>query len=660
MIRIISILLSLSFVLLTTLRAQDTTSVYVSAHPDDWQLFMNPNAYNDLKNPNHKIIFLHTTAGDNGAGIGNNNYYLAREEGSLRAIRFMSNTFTSGAGLGINMNETTQVINGHPIKKFTYRNAVAYFLRLPDGHPQESLEKIYQGIVSSIGAVDNSTTYTSLGDLKNTMKAIVEAEASNLNKLVFHVADDDHTHNPGDHSDHIFSSKIMQDVAAEINNVTLKLYTEYHTSTLNQNIFEDDFMINAGTWGSTASGLSDLQHSSTWDQVHNAWVAKQYFRTKKVTSPASIAYNKPAYSSSNEPGHIAANAVDNNFSLSNYWSASPHGQWWMVDLQNTYDVNTIKVFNYYDGTRYYQYDVEASLDSITWTKIVDHSTNTTAATATGDSFAVSTTARYLRVNMTHNSANPGVHIIEFEAYGNLALLNTTNVALNKTTNSSSNEPGHIAANAVDNNFALTNYWAASPHGQWWMVDLAGNYDLNKIKVFNYYDGTRYYRYDVEASLDNVTWTKIADHSTNTNVATAAGDSFAVSTTARYLRVNMLFNSANPGVHIIEFEAYGVLAASPSISAPGVSAKTVVDNDQFILSPNPSSSMFNVDLSKNLGEAVKYFIVDFSGNIVRYGEFNAEHNTVESIDMSNQRGGTYFIQFECENGETTSKTMLLSK
>jgi hypothetical protein len=127
------------------------TNVYVAPHPDDWQLFMNPNAYTDLKNPNKKVIFLHITAGDDGDGTGTN-FYLAREEGSLRAIRFMSNTFSTG--IGSNMNKTTVTINGHQIPKFSYRNATAYFLRLPDGnvngdgyilHNNVSLKKLYEG-----------------------------------------------------------------------------------------------------------------------------------------------------------------------------------------------------------------------------------------------------------------------------------------------------------------------------------------------------------------------------------------------------------------------------------------------------------------------------------------------------------------------------------
>ena len=104
------ILCSLSFV--PSICAQNL-EIYVSAHPDDWQLFMNPNAYKSVANPENKVIFLHTTAGDAGHGMGFNDYTLAREEGSLRAIRFMCNSLVEDAGLGKEMNEEHAKINGH-------------------------------------------------------------------------------------------------------------------------------------------------------------------------------------------------------------------------------------------------------------------------------------------------------------------------------------------------------------------------------------------------------------------------------------------------------------------------------------------------------------------------------------------------------------------
>ena len=266
--------------------------VYTSAHPDDWQLFMNPHAYHSLKAEGTKVVFIHTTAGDAGSGTGFNNYYLAREEGSLRAIRFMCNTLGDKTRLGTDMKPEKVTVNGHAVQKFSYGKAVAYFLRLPDGNgngagythtDSASLKKFNEGTIKKISAIDGSTTYISLDDLKKTIASIIEVEAGEKGAIELNIAETDSSINPGDHSDHMNTSLIFQDVAKGLNVVTINFFSEYSTNKKEYNITGDDFLISAGTWGATASGLSDYSHYSTWDSGHNAWIGRQYFRT--VTIP---------------------------------------------------------------------------------------------------------------------------------------------------------------------------------------------------------------------------------------------------------------------------------------------------------------------------------------------------------------------------------------
>ncbi|WP_103071738.1 discoidin domain-containing protein [Aquimarina sediminis] len=666
------IVLSLS----SKVNSQNSTDVYVTAHPDDWQLFMNPNAYNSVKN-NNKTIFLHTTAGDAGAGIGNNNYYLAREEGSLRAIRFMSNTFTSGAGLGANMSQSIVTINGHQILRFSYRNVIAYFLRLPDGRPNgsgygihnnTSLQKLYNGSITNISAIDNSTTYTSLTDLKTTIQSIVELESSINTPITFNIADNNSTINPNDHSDHIYSSLIIQDLAKNINSVTMNLFTEYHTNTKEQNVFNEDYMVSVGTWAVTTSGISDNFHSSTWDSGHNAWIGKQYFRT--ISPPeldSNIALNKPTSSSSHETGHPSSNAVDNNYDLNNWWGANPHSQWWMVDLEDNFDINKIVVTNYYDGTRYYKYDIEASMDGVNWSKIVDFNDNTNPATNLGNTFNVNNpSARYLRVNMNYNSANIGVHIIEFEAYGDLSSITApSNLALNKSTSASSHESGHPSSNAVDNNYDLNNWWGANPHSQWWKVDLEGIYDINKIIITNYYDGTRYYKYDVEASIDNINWNKIIDFNDNTIPATNHGNTFNIDNLpARYLRVNMNYNSANIGVHIIEFEAYGNPSDTNPLDSPTTSktinpSLTSVSNEKYTLyndyNPVKQGDKIKLGVHLNTDNKASIEIYTIQGiSVLRKDKNLTQGYNIIEIPSQHFSKGTYIIRVDIDNKIETKK------
>ena len=272
----------------------NTTSIYVVPHPDDWQLFMNPNASYSIKNPDEKVIFFHITSGDAGKGTGYNKYYLAREKGSLRALRFVSNTFTSGARLGPNMHEKVVKFDGHRIKKYTYRNIVAYFLRLPDGNVDGSgfskfdfvsLQKFYEGTATSLPAIDNRTKYTSPEDLKETLKSMIQFECADSEIVKFNLPDE----NTATHPDHIYSSKIFQEVAGTLDNssITLNLYRDYDTDTMPQNVFGYDLLISAATWGVTTSELSDNFHYSTWDSLHNSWIGKQYFKTLTLSQKNS-------------------------------------------------------------------------------------------------------------------------------------------------------------------------------------------------------------------------------------------------------------------------------------------------------------------------------------------------------------------------------------
>ncbi len=126
------------------------------------------------------------------------------------------------------------------------------------------------------------------------------------------------------------------------------------------------------------------------------------------------------------------------------------------------------------------------------------------------------------------------------------------------SDSGHSEPGGDPTHAVDG-YASGPYWAASPYPQWWQIDLQASKNIGRIQVFPYRDGERYYQYTVDASLDAKVWTQIVDMSHNTKPATAAGDIHQVGPiTARYVRVNMLYNSANVGVHLFEVRIFAAI------------------------------------------------------------------------------------------------------
>ncbi len=265
-------------------------SVFAVAHQDDWQLFMNPAAYHAMNEPQEKAVFIHVTAGDAGRGVTGEPvpYYLAREEGALRAVRFMANAADPTQGRGLSMDSAKVDVAGHPILRFAYANAVVYFLRLPDGnivngtvftpHPQ-AIEKLRTGAIESSATIDGSTRYTGWSDLVGTLAAIVERERVAGSDVSLHLAETNETLNPGDHPDHRATALAMEQVATRIACASTHRYDEYATRSRRQNVTGEDYMIDVGTWAATASGLSDNLARATWESDHNAWLGRSYSRS---------------------------------------------------------------------------------------------------------------------------------------------------------------------------------------------------------------------------------------------------------------------------------------------------------------------------------------------------------------------------------------------
>jgi len=267
-----------------------SVNVFVVAHQDDWQLFMNPEAFHSMDEPQEKAVFVHITAGD--AGLGNGGgptaYYVAREEGALRALRFMANA-RPDTGLGREMERALVDRAGHELQRISYANSVVYFLRLPDGNFEgpgyettnwQSLERLRIGAIATIEAVDGSAKYTGWLDLTETLEDIVRSEMRADETLGLHIPQHDAAINPDDHSDHMNTALAMEVTAGQFPCARISRYDTYDTDSRPANVSGTDYLVDVGTWSATASGLSDNYAPSTWDNVHNSWLGRSYSRVE--------------------------------------------------------------------------------------------------------------------------------------------------------------------------------------------------------------------------------------------------------------------------------------------------------------------------------------------------------------------------------------------
>ena len=268
----------------------DKVSFYFAAHEDDWQLFMNPSAFQDVIGAAAKTVFVHLTAGDAGLGVGmggrKHPFYLARENGAEAAIRFMADANTVPA----ERVAAPMSFNGHAIYRVSYRNTVSYFLRAPDGNASgagyaetgfQSLKRLATGENNILRAVDGSAAYEGWEDLVATLRAIIAYERGGARLIQVNVAETDKRINPQDHTDHLMTAKVALDAVKETSCVRKVYYVDYASSRLPQNLDAQQRDMESSVFAVTLAGIQAMDHSTSWHHYDHSFVGRNYFRVQE-------------------------------------------------------------------------------------------------------------------------------------------------------------------------------------------------------------------------------------------------------------------------------------------------------------------------------------------------------------------------------------------
>ena len=89
----------------------------------------------------------------------------------------------------------------------------------------------------------------------------------------------------------------------------------------------------------------------------------------------------------------------------------------VIDLEKEQTVKAFKVYTFWDGYRYYEYTIETSVDNKNWTMVVDRSKNRELSVPEGQLDTIQPVkARYIKLRLIRNSSNPGLHLVEFQAF----------------------------------------------------------------------------------------------------------------------------------------------------------------------------------------------------------------------------------------------------
>ena len=160
--------------------------------------------------------------------------------------------------------------------------------------------------------------------------------------------------------------------------------------------------------------ITDWKQPAELNRIYGMAEFGKYIEKKYM----SLATNKPVTcSGGTQNPNVPENAVDGDITNESGWHSSSSGQWFQFDLEKIETIDRIKLYTYYDNHRHYRYFIEVSTDGKSFTEVVDQRGNTLPSSSQGVEHTFNPIkARYVRVTMTYNSANPGVHINELMVF----------------------------------------------------------------------------------------------------------------------------------------------------------------------------------------------------------------------------------------------------
>src|SRR5213078_2718058 len=223
--------------------------------------------------------------------------------------------------------------------------------------------------------------------------------------------------------------------------------------------------------------------SSTWNSVTEVAI----LGTALSAPVASVV-------ASGNDGNVPQNTLDK--SLATRWSAQGDGQWIRYDLGALAAIDHLDIAWYLGDTRTASFDIQVSLDAVTWTKVF--AGQSSGQTLQLESYAFPTTSgRYVRIVGHGNSTSTWNSITE------VGILGTALPALPVASVVASGNNGKLPQNTFDNNLATR--WSAQGDGQWIRFGLGALATVDHVDIAWYLGNTRIASFDIQVSLDTVTW-----------------------------------------------------------------------------------------------------------------------------------------------------------
>src|SRR6266516_1534598 len=252
---------------------------------------------------------------------------------------------------------------------------------------------------------------------------------------------------------------------------------------------------------------------------------------------------------SGNDGNLPQNTVDK--SLATRWSAQGDGQWIRYDLGALVAIDHLDIAWYLGDTRIASFDIQVSPDTVTWTKVF--SGQSSGQTLQFESYAFpTTTGRYVRI-VGHGNNNS-----TWNSVTEVTILGMALPAMPVASVVASGNDGNLPQNTVDQSLATR--WSAQGDGQWIRYDLGALAAIDHVDIAWYLGDTRASYFDIQVSLDTVTWTKV--FSGQSSGQTLQLERYAFPTTSgRYVRIVGHGNSTSTWNSITEVAIPGTTTST---------------------------------------------------------------------------------------------------
>ena len=216
------------------------------------------------------------------------------------------------------------------------------------------------------------------------------------------------------------------------------------------------------------------------------------------------------------------------------------------------------------------------------------SVSPTTGAITGTPTAAGTTKATIKAT---NSSGTGSAYLTFVIASGPEL----NLSLGQPSSASSFQDGNLVANGNDASTAVnTTRWAAGDgtFPQSWKVDLGGNKIVSRVDITWFNNTTRAYKYLLETSPDDTTYTTVLDQSNNAVSGQSPG-TLATPVMARWIRVTVTGSSNGGNASFWDCSVFGTSAPTPpAITSALTASGTAGSAFNYQITANNTTTSFS--------------------------------------------------------------------